>query len=74
MSCRLFWSYGAGFAGNRSGAMTAQQDTYPTVEFLVDKFANWLKHRRDLNEIRQMNDRFQLSRRIYEYRRMIWTG
>jgi len=35
--------------------MTAHQDSYPAVEFLIDKFANWLKHRRDLNEIRQMN-------------------
>jgi uncharacterized protein DUF6455 len=35
--------------------MTAQRETYPTVEFLIDKFADWLKHRRDLSEIRRMN-------------------
>jgi hypothetical protein len=35
--------------------MTAQQATYTTVEFLIDKFADWLKHRRELNEIRRMN-------------------
>jgi hypothetical protein len=35
--------------------MTAQRDTYPTVEFLIGKFADWLKHRRDLSEIRRMN-------------------
>lgn len=35
--------------------MTAQQETYPTVEFWIDKFAGWLRHRRDLNEIRRMN-------------------
>jgi len=35
--------------------MTVQHETYPTVEFLIDKFADWLKHRRELNEIRRMN-------------------
>ena len=35
--------------------MTAQHETYPTVEFLIGKFADWLKHRRELNEIRQLN-------------------
>jgi hypothetical protein len=29
--------------------------TYPIVEFWIDKFAVWIKHRRDLNEIRRMN-------------------
>jgi len=41
--------------GDRSGAMTAQHATYPTVEYLIDKFAAWLKYRRDLSEIRRMN-------------------
>jgi hypothetical protein len=35
--------------------MTAQRETYPTVEFLIGKFADWLKHRRELSEIRRMN-------------------
>jgi len=35
--------------------MTAPHEPYPTVEFLVGKFADWLKHRRELNEIRRMN-------------------
>lgn len=35
--------------------MIAQQETYPRVEYLIDKFAAWLKHRRDLSEIRRMN-------------------
>lgn len=35
--------------------MTAQHETYPTVEFLIGRFADWLKHRRELSEIRQMN-------------------
>ena len=35
--------------------MTAQHVTYPTVEFLIGKFTDWLKHRRELNEIRRMN-------------------
>ena len=29
--------------------------TAPTIELLVGKFADWLRHRRELNEIRQMN-------------------
>jgi hypothetical protein len=35
--------------------MTAQHETHPTVEYLIDKFAGWLKHRRELSEIRRMN-------------------
>jgi|SRR6476619_3777277 hypothetical protein len=35
--------------------MTTNHATYPTVEFLIDKFAEWLKHRRELNEVRQLN-------------------
>jgi Family of unknown function (DUF6455) len=35
--------------------MIAQHETYPTVEFLIDRFAGWLKHRRELNELRRMN-------------------
>jgi hypothetical protein len=35
--------------------MTTQHETYPTVEFLIDRFADWLKHRRELNEVRRMN-------------------
>jgi hypothetical protein len=35
--------------------MTAQHETYPTVEFWIGKFAGWIKHRRELNEVRRMN-------------------
>ena len=35
--------------------MTVNQATYPTVEFLIGKFADWLKHRRELNEVRRLN-------------------
>lgn len=35
--------------------MTAQHETSSTVEFLIGKFADWLKHRRELSEIRRMN-------------------
>jgi hypothetical protein len=35
--------------------MSVQQQTYPTVEFLIDRFSAWLKHRRELSEIRQMH-------------------
>lgn len=35
--------------------MTAQQENYPAVEFLIGKFVDWLKHRRELSEVRRMN-------------------
>ena len=38
-----------------AAAMATQHETYPTVEFLIDKFAGWIKHRRELSEIRRMN-------------------
>jgi transcriptional regulator with XRE-family HTH domain len=40
--------------------MTIHQATYPTVEFLIGKFADWLKHRRELSEVRQL-DRTQFD-------------
>lgn len=44
--------------------MTAQHETYPTVELLIDRFAGWIKHRRELSEIRRMNrDEFNLIAR-----------
>ena len=35
--------------------MTIQDHPYPRVEFLIDTFADWLKHRRELSEVRQMD-------------------
>jgi hypothetical protein len=35
--------------------MSSKSEPYPTVQFLIDKFADWLKHRRELSEIRQLN-------------------
>lgn len=35
--------------------MTAQAHPYPRIELLINTFADWLKHRRDLSEIRQMD-------------------
>jgi uncharacterized protein YjiS (DUF1127 family) len=35
--------------------MTAQSKPYPAVQLLIDTFVNWLKHRRELNELRQMD-------------------
>jgi len=31
------------------------QSTFPVVDYLIDTFGNWLKHRRELSEIRQMD-------------------
>jgi hypothetical protein len=35
--------------------MTIQDHPYPRVEMLIDRFGDWLKHRRELSEIRQMD-------------------
>ncbi len=35
--------------------MTAQREPYPRVQYLIETFAEWLKHRRELNELRQMD-------------------
>ena len=35
--------------------MTAQSKPYPAVQLLISTFTDWLKHRRELNEIRQMD-------------------
>src|SRR5215216_3139135 len=35
--------------------MTSQDHPYPRVESLIDTFGNWLKHRHELAEIRQMD-------------------
>jgi len=35
--------------------MTTQSKPYPRLQSLIDTFGEWLKHRRELNEIRQMN-------------------
>ena len=34
---------------------TTQEHPYPRVEYLIDHFASWLKHRRELNEMRQLD-------------------
>ncbi len=41
--------------------MTAQSAPYPRVTFLINTFADWLKHRRELNEIRHL-DRAEFDR------------
>jgi transcriptional regulator with XRE-family HTH domain len=35
--------------------MTAQSKPYPLFDTLVTTFNDWLKHRRELNELRQLN-------------------
>ncbi len=41
--------------------MTPQEHPFPRVEALINTFADWLQHRRELSEIRQM-DRTDLYR------------
>jgi uncharacterized protein YjiS (DUF1127 family) len=41
--------------------MSTQTRPYPRVSFLIDTFADWLKHRRELNEMRQL-DRTEFDR------------
>ena len=35
--------------------MTAQDHPYPRVESLINSFGDWLKHRRELKEMREMD-------------------
>jgi transcriptional regulator with XRE-family HTH domain len=35
--------------------MTAQSKPFPVVAILIDTFSDWLKHRRELNQLRQLN-------------------
>jgi hypothetical protein len=35
--------------------MTAQSKPYAAVELLIDTFSDWLKHRRELSEIRRLD-------------------
>ena len=35
--------------------MTTQDKPYPVVEYLIDVFGDWLNHRRELNELRQLS-------------------
>jgi hypothetical protein len=41
--------------------MSAHAKSYPRVEHLISPFADWLKHRRELNEIRRL-DRAEFDR------------
>jgi transcriptional regulator with XRE-family HTH domain len=47
--------------------MSTQDHPYPRVEMLIDIFGDWLKHRRELSEIRQM-DRADFDRIASELR------
>jgi len=35
--------------------MPAHAKPYPRVQFLIDTFAQWLRHRRELSELRQLD-------------------
>ena len=35
--------------------MTVQEQHYPVVELVIDTFGEWLKHRRELREMRDMD-------------------
>jgi len=41
--------------------MTAQREPHPVVQSLIQTFADWLQHRRELNEMRQL-DRSEFNR------------
>ena len=47
--------------------MTAHAKPYPRVEQLISTFADWLKHRRELNEMRRL-DRADFDRIAYDLR------
>jgi hypothetical protein len=39
----------------REGAMTTQAKIYPIVESAINLFGDWLKHQREMRELRNMN-------------------
>jgi hypothetical protein len=39
----------------REGAMTTQAKIYPIVESAINLFGDWLKHQREMRELRDMN-------------------
>ena len=47
--------------------MTTEIKSYPVVEYVIDIFGDWLKHRRELNELRQLNT-FEFDRIASELR------
>ena len=47
--------------------MSAESKPYSVMAFLIEKFGDWLNHRRELNEIRQM-DRSDFDRIAGELR------
>jgi hypothetical protein len=50
-----------GFVTQRRRDMSTETRPYPVVQDLIDSFAGWLKHRRELNEMRQL-DRTEFDR------------
>ena len=36
--------------------MTVQEKPYPVVDLVIETFGDWLKHRRELKEMREMDD------------------
>jgi hypothetical protein len=47
--------------------MSAQSNGYPVIDLLMNSFGDWLKHRRELNELRQLNT-FEFDRIASELR------
>ena len=35
--------------------MTAQSESFPGINFFIERFSDWLQHRRELNEMRQLD-------------------
>src|SRR5258708_6005866 len=46
---------GAITAPQGSRVMTVQEQPYPVVSLMIDTFGEWLKHRRELKEMREMD-------------------
>ena len=53
--------------------MSTENKSYPIVQDLIDSFAGWLKHRRELREMREM-DRFNFDRIASDLRVTVSIG
>src|SRR5262249_13737281 len=58
---RLCWSDRRRLPAKPRCPMTTPSKPYPRVTFLIDTFADWLKHRRELDELRRL-DRAEFDR------------
>ena len=54
--------------------MTVQEQPYPVIRLVIDTFGEWLKHRRELREMREMDAANFGNSRRRAYRLTDWPS